>query len=85
MASSPNVKWNIYVPREFDEATRDFLASQGEEKMALSALVQKAVSGYIIAALAAEMKENVRKSDMSQEDLDQLIADGIAWVKKQQK
>ncbi len=85
VASIPNVKWNISVPREFDEATRVFLASQGGKKGALSALVQKAVSGYIIAALASEMKDNVRKSGMSQEDLDQLIGDGIAWAKDQQK
>ena len=85
VASSPKVKWNISVPREFDEATRVFLASHGGKKVALSALVQKAVSGYIIAALAAEMKENVRKSGMSQEDLEQFIADGIWWSKEQQK
>ena len=78
-----NVEWNITVSQELDEATRIFLASQGGEKGALSALVQKAVSGYIIAALAAEMKDNVRKSGMSQEELDKVIADGIAWAKEQ--
>ncbi|HJA10300.1 MAG TPA: ribbon-helix-helix domain-containing protein, partial [Candidatus Duodenibacillus intestinavium] len=39
-----NVKWNISVPPDFDEATRIYLASQGGKKGSLSSLVQKAVS-----------------------------------------
>lgn len=35
---STNVKWNISVSPEFDEATRIYLASQGEEKGSLSRL-----------------------------------------------
>ena len=51
-----NVKWNISVPPDFDEATRIYLASHGGKKGALSSLVQKAVSRYIISSLAEEAK-----------------------------
>lgn len=80
-----NVKWNISVPPEFDEATRFFLASQGGKKGALSALVQKAVSRYILSSLSGEAKDKVRKSGLSQNDLDIIIADGLAWSKGQPK
>ena len=46
-----NVKWNISVPPDFDEATRIYLASQGGKKGSLCSLVQKAVSGYMLSSL----------------------------------
>lgn len=52
-----NVKWNISVPPDFDEATRIYLASQGGKKGSLSSLVQKAVSRYILSSLTGEAKE----------------------------
>lgn len=80
-----NVKWNISVPPEFDEATRIYLASQGGRKGSLSALVQKAVSRYILSSLTGEAKEKVRASGLSQYELDKLIADGLAWAKDQSR
>ena len=80
-----NVKWNISVPPEFDEATRIYLASQGGKKGALSTLVQKAVSRYILASLAGEAKKKVQNLGLSQRDLDKIIADGIAWAKDKTK
>lgn len=77
-----NVKWNISVPPDFDEATRIYLASHGGKKGALSSLVQKAVSRYIISSLAEEAKEEVRTSGLSQDDLDEIIADGVMWAKE---
>ena len=77
-----NVKWNISVPPDFDEATRIYLASHGGTKGALSSLVQKAVSRYIISSLAEEAKEEVRTSGLSQDDLDKIIADGVMWAKE---
>ena len=77
-----NVKWNISVPPDFDEATRIYLASHGGKKGALSSLVQKAVSRYIISSLAEEAKEEVRTSGLSQDDLDKIIADGDMWAKE---
>ena len=76
-----NVTWNISVPPDFDEATRIYLASQGGKKGALSSLVQKAVSRYIMSSLTGEAKEKVRASGLSQNELDKIIADGIAWAK----
>lgn len=78
-----NVKWNISVPPDFDEATRIFLASQGGKKGSLSSLVQKAVSRYILASLTGEVKEQVRASGLSQGKLDKTIAEGLAWSKNQ--
>lgn len=80
-----NVKWNISVSPEFDEATRIYLASQGGKKGALSALVQKAVSRYILASLSGEAKKKVLDSGLSQAELDQIIAKGIEWAKGQPK
>ena len=77
-----NVQWNISVPPDFDEATRIYLASHGGKKGALSSLVQKAVSRYIISSLAEEAKEEVRTSGLSQDDLDKIIADGVMWAKE---
>lgn len=76
-----NVKWNISVPSEFDEEIRFFLASQGEIKEDLSALVKKAVSCYILASLSGEAKDKVKNSSLSQKDLDKIIVDGLAWAK----
>lgn len=80
-----NVKWNISVPPDFDEATRIYLASQGGKKGSLSSLVQKAVSRYILSSLTGEAKEKVRASELSQNELDKIIADGIAWAKDQSR
>ena len=82
-ARTANVKWNISVPPDFDEATRIYLASQGGKKGALSSLVQKAVSRYILSSLAGEAKEEVRASGLSQDALDKIIADGLAWAREQ--
>lgn len=79
------VKWNISVPLEFDEATRIYLASQGGRKGSLSSLVQKALSCYILSSLTGEAKEKVRASGLSQNELDKIIADGLAWAKDQSR
>ena len=68
---------------EDHEATQIYLASHGGKKGALSALVQKAVSRYIIFSLTKETKEELRISGLSQDDLDKIIADGAAWTKGQ--
>ena len=78
-----NVKWNISVPPDFDEATRIYLASQGGKKGSLSSLVQKAVSLYILSSLTEESKEKVRVSKLSQQELDKIIVDGLTCVKHQ--
>lgn len=80
-----NVKWNVSVPPDFDEATRIYLASQGGKKGSLSSLVQKAVSRYILSSLTAEAKEEVRASGLSQNEINKIIADGLARVKGQSK
>ncbi len=80
---STNVKWNISVPPEFDEATRIYLASQGGKKGSLSMLVQKAVSRYILTSITAQAKGKVRGCGLSQNDLDKIITEGIAWAKDQ--
>ena len=80
-----NVKWNISVPPDFDEATRIYLASQGGKKGSLSSLVQKAVSRYILSSLTGEAKEKVPAYGLSQNELDKIIADGIAWAKDQSR
>lgn len=80
-----NVKWNISVPPDLDEATRIYLASQGGKKGSLSSLVQKAVSRYILSSLTGESKEKVRASGLSQSELEKIIADGLALAKDQSR
>lgn len=80
-----NVKWNISVSPDFDEATRIYLASQGGKKGSLSSLVQKAVSRYILSSLTGESKEKVRASGLSQSELEKIIADGLALAKDQSR
>ena len=82
-ARSGNVRWNISATPEFDESTRLFLAPTGGRKGSLSALVQKAVSRYILSERTAEAKKKVKDSGLSQPELDKIIADGIAWAKEQ--
>lgn len=79
----PNVLWNISVPADLDEATRLHLASHEGENDSLSPLVQKAVSLYILSSLTGEAKKEVQASGLSGNDLDKIIADGIAWAKDQ--
>ena len=77
----PNVNWSISVSAEFDEVVRLFLASQGEKEASLSSLVQKAVARYILSSVAAEAKAKVRKSGISQEELDRIIDEGVAFAR----
>ena len=62
-----------------------FLASQGGNKGALSALVQNAVSLYILASLSGEAKRKMLDSGLSQAELNKIIAEGIEWAKGQPK
>ena len=75
-----NVKWDISVPSEFDEEIRFYLASQGENKESLSALVQKAVSRYILSSLSRKAKDKVENSGLSQKDLVKIISDSLTWA-----
>ncbi len=80
-ARMEKVKWSISVPLDFDESVRLYLASQGGGKGSLSLLVQKAVFRCILSSLSREAKEKVRASGLSQSELDEIIADGLAWAK----
>lgn len=80
-ARNAKVRWSISVPLDFDESVRLYLASQGGGKGSLSLLVQKAVSRCILSSLSREAKEKVRASGLSQSELDEIIADGLAWAK----
>lgn len=79
------VVWKISVPREMDEAVRLYLASQEEKTDALSDLVQKAVSCYLLSSFSAEAKRKVCDSGLLQNELEEIIDKGIAWAKVQPK
>ena len=79
------VVWKISVPREMDEAVRLYLASQEEKTDALSDLVQKAVSCYLLSSFSAEAKRKVYDSGLLQNELEEIIDKGIAWAKVQPK
>ena len=79
------VVWKISVPREMDEAVRLYLASQEEKTDALSNLVQKAVSCYLLSSFSAEVKKKVSDSGLLQNELEEIIDKGIAWAKEQPK
>lgn len=78
-----SIKWDITVPSQFNDDIVSFLASQGKKTEDLSALVQKALSRYILSDLSREAKHKVRNSGLSQKDLDKIIADGLVWAKVQ--
>lgn len=77
------VKWTVTVPAELDESVRRYLASRGKGVDGLSELVQKAVAGHLLSLSVRECKEEVRKAGLTQQELDKIIEDGIAWAKKQ--
>lgn len=79
------VVWKISVPREMDEAVRLYLASQEEKTDALSNLVQKAVSCYLLSSFSAEAKRKVCDSGLLQNELEEIIDKGNAWAKEQPK
>lgn len=79
------VVWKISVPREMDEAVRLYLASQEEKTDALSDLVQKAVSCYLLSSFSAEAKRKVCDSGLLQNELEEIIDKGITWAKEQPK
>lgn len=79
------VVWKISVPREMDEAVRLYLASQEEKTDALSDLVQKAVSCYLLSSFSAEAKRKVCDSGLLQNELEEIIDKGNAWAKEQPK
>ena len=79
------VVWKISVPREMDEAVRLYIASQEEKTDALSDLVQKAVSCYLLSSFSAEAKRKVCDSGLLQNELEEIIDKGIAWAKVQPK
>lgn len=78
-----SIKWDITVPSQFNDDIVSFLASQGKKTEDLSALVQKALSRYILSDLSREAKYKVRNSGLSQKDLDKIIADSLVWEKVQ--
>lgn len=78
-----SIKWDITVPSQFNDDIVSFLASQGKKTEDLSALVQKALSRYILSDLSSEAKYKVRNSGLSQKDLDKIIADSLVWAKVQ--
>lgn len=68
-----------------DEAVQLYLASQEEKTDALSNLVQKAVSCYLLSSFSAEAKRKVCDSGLLQNELEEIIDKGNAWAKEQPK
>ena len=80
-AHAADAEWNIAVPPDLDEDSRLFLACRGAKEASFPLLVRKAASLVILSSLTREVKEEVRRSGLSQEELDGFIADGIAWAR----
>jgi hypothetical protein len=74
------VRWNIAVSPEMDQSVRLFLAAQGGgRKGDLSRFIEDAVRAHLLEQAAAQAKSSA--SNMSDEDLTNLIDEAVAWAR----
>ena len=81
--SSGNVKWNVSVAPDFDEAIRVFLAARGGKKGSLSKLVQDAVAWYVLDKVAEDARREVTKQGLTESQIDDLIEESLQWARAQ--
>lgn len=75
-----NIRWNIKVSGDTDQALRIFLAKKGGKKGDLSRFVEEAVRMHILELTAEEAK--AANFDINEEDLSAIVEEAITWARK---
>ena len=74
------IRWNIAVSQDTDQALRMFLASQGGgRKGDLSRFIEEAVRAHILELTAEQVK--TANIDVSEDDLAAMIDDAVQWAR----
>jgi len=77
---SDAVRWTIKVSRETDLSLRSYLGAQGMKKGDLSRFVEEAVRWRVLDRTVQRLKN--RNQDLPPEELEALIAEAVAEVRK---
>jgi hypothetical protein len=73
-----NVRWNIAVSPDVDQAVRMFIAAQGGgRKGDLSRFIEEAVKTFLLEKAVAQAKMSV--DGVSETDLTDLIDEAVQW------
>ncbi len=76
-----NVRWNIAVSPDVDQAVRMFIAAQGGgRKGDLSRFIEEAVKTFLLEKAVAQAKMSV--DGVSETDLTDLIDEAVQWARK---
>ncbi|WP_395947394.1 ribbon-helix-helix domain-containing protein [Caedibacter taeniospiralis] len=76
-----NVRWNIAVSPDVDQAVRMFIAAQGGgRKGDLSRFIEEAVKTFLLEKAVAQAKMSI--DGMSETDLTDLIDEAVQWARK---
>ena len=74
------IRWTVKVSPETDRSLRSYLGQHGMKKGDLSKFIERAVQKEILTQTAAEVKQ--RNTDLTGEQLQALIDDAVAAVRK---
>ena len=74
------IRWTVKVSPETDRSLRSYLGQHGMKKGDLSKFIERAVQKEILTQTAAEVKQ--RNTDLTGEQLQALIDDTVAAVRK---
>lgn len=75
------IRWTVKVSPETDRSLRSYLGQHGMKKGDLSKFIERAVQKEILTQTAAEVKQ--RNTDLTGEQLQALIDDAVAAVRKE--
>lgn len=78
---SANVRWNIAISPDTDQAVRMFLAAQGGgRKGDLSRFIEEAVRTHLFERAVEQAK--AAASGMDEDELDALVDEAVQWARK---
>lgn len=76
-----NIRWNVVVSADTDQALRMFLASQGGgRKGDLSRFIEEAVRAHILELTAEQAK--AANADRSEADITTAVDEALSWARQ---
>jgi len=80
MSDATTTRWTVSVSRDTDIAVRSFLAQRGMKKGDLSKFIEEAVRWRVFDQTLTDVRSKF--SDVPTEELESLIDDAVAAVRK---
>lgn len=76
-----DTRWTVKVSKETDVAVRSYLAEHGGKKGDLSKFIERAVRKEVLRATMRDIRK--RNSDLSDEEIQTLVDEEVAAVRKE--